>query len=137
MKIITFALPALFLVTSAVAAPAATSMQIEQMVSRAVEADTNHDGMLTRAEWQTWRVAQFARFDRDGDGYLTNADVPAIAAGQMASKMQAARAAFDANHDQRLSREEFVSGPMLVFDQIDLDHNGVIDGHEIALAKGR
>ncbi|CAL4869652.1 hypothetical protein MMA231_03944 (plasmid) [Asticcacaulis sp. MM231] len=137
MKIVIFALPALFLVTSAVAAPAATKVQIEQMLSRALEADTNHDGMLTRAEWQTWRSAQFARFDRNGDGYLTDADVPAMAAGQMAPKMQAARAAFDTNHDQRLSRDEFVRGPMRVFDQIDLDHNGVIDGHEIARAKGR
>ncbi|ESQ82417.1 hypothetical protein AEAC466_17505 [Asticcacaulis sp. AC466] len=137
MKIITFAFPALFLVTNAVAAPVATSAQIEQMVSRAMEADTNRDGMLTRAEWQAWRSAQFTRFDRNGDGYLTNADVPAIASGQMAPKMQAAIAAFDANHDGRLSRDEFVNGPMLVFDQIDLDHNGVLDGHEIALAKGR
>ncbi|MDV6332899.1 EF-hand domain-containing protein [Asticcacaulis sp. 201] len=137
MKIVIFALPAFFLVTGAVAAPAATPAQIEQVVSRAMEADANHDGMLTRAEWQTWRATQFARLDRNGDGYLTDADVPAIAAGQMVPKIQAARAALDANHDGRISRDEFVNGPMLVFDQIDLDHNEIIDGREIEQAKGR
>jgi hypothetical protein len=138
MRYALLTLPIFFIAGAALAVPSASPAQVQQMVDRVMQADSNHDGMVTRAEWQTWRAAQFSRFDRNHDGYLSKADVPAFATGGRKCELfQEAMTDFDVNHDQRLSHDEYVSGPMLAFDQIDLDHNGIINGYEIKQAKAR
>jgi Ca2+-binding EF-hand superfamily protein len=138
MRYALLTLPLYLLAGVAMAAPSASPAQIQQMVDRVMQADSNRDGMVTRAEWKTWRAAQFGRFDRNHDSYLSKADIPTFAmGGRKGDLFKEAMTDFDINHDQRLSHEEFVSGPMLAFDQIDLDHNGVIDGYEIKQAKAR
>jgi Ca2+-binding EF-hand superfamily protein len=48
---------------------------------------------------------------------------------------------FDANRDGKVSRDEFVGGPTLVFDRADANHDGVLTTGEIdaavAAAKAR
>ncbi len=93
--------------------------------------------MITRAEWLDFRAGQFTRFDRNGDGVISGDDVPALLRGrQQGSRLQDAMTELDANRDGRISQAEFTGGPAPVFDQVDRDHNGVIDGFEIKQAKG-
>jgi Ca2+-binding EF-hand superfamily protein len=48
------------------------------MAGRLMEADANHDGLVSRAEFHLWRQSQFLRIDRNGDGFLSREDVPAL-----------------------------------------------------------
>ena len=97
-------------------------------------ADANHDGMITRNELIAWRNAEFDRFDRNHDGYIDISDAPRFAA-QARARLDEARTAFDLNHDGRISRAEFASGPTPMFDMADLDHNNVLDAYELKQLK--
>lgn len=121
----------------ALQAPAISPDQLRQAINRVKEADSNHDGMITRAEWQTYRAAQFSRFDRNGDGILSEADRPRLVGRRDGGRLAEMMALLDQNHDGKVSRTEFVNGPMPAFDQVDLDHNGVVDGYEIKQAEAR
>lgn len=125
------------LTAGAVAAQPVAGDRIDDMLAHIMEADVNHDGMITRAEWLDFRAGQFSRFDRNGDGAVSQDDVPALLRrGQRGSRLQDTMTELDANHDGRISRAEFTGGPTRIFDQVDRDHNGVIDGFEIKQAKG-
>ncbi|MFT4076558.1 MAG: EF-hand domain-containing protein [Asticcacaulis sp.] len=117
--------------------PAISPEQMQQAINRVKEADSNHDGMITRVEWQTYRTAQFSHFDRNGDGVLSEADRPRLAGRRNGGRLAEMMALLDQNHDGQVSRAEFVNGPMPAFDQADLDHNGVVDGYEIKQAETR
>jgi Ca2+-binding EF-hand superfamily protein len=101
------------------------------------KADTNGDGSITREEFRVARTEQFARFDRNGDGYLDSNDVPkrALARREQNGGGGMLSGQFDANGDGKVSKDEFVNGPTLIFDRSDADSNGVLDAKEIAAAK--
>lgn len=131
------ALSGMALLAGTAAAQPAAGDRIDDMLAHIMEADVNHDGMITRAEWLDFRAGQFTRFDRNGDGVISGDDVPALLRGrQQGSRLQDAMTELDANRDGRISQAEFTGGPAPVFDQVDRDHNGVIDGFEIKQAKG-
>ena len=102
-------------------------------------ADVNQDGSVSREEFLAARADQFARFDRNSDGYIDSNDVPKRLAqrrqqnggggGEMLKEQ------FDGNGDGKVSKEEFVNGPTLMFDRADADSNGVLDAKELAAAK--
>jgi hypothetical protein len=111
--------------------------QMSAMLERVMKADSNADGFVSRTEWLAYRAEQFTRFDRNKDGYLTESDVPGFMrnSDKGAMLIQTIKD-FDANHDGRLSRDEFVHGPTLAFDAIDRDHNDILDPQELKQAKG-
>ena len=114
----------------AFAQPSLSPEQSQRMIEHIIEADANHDGMITRNELLVWRNAEFDRFDRNHDGYIDDDDAPRFAP-QAKARIAEARAAFDANHDGRISRAEFASGPTPMFDKADLDHNNCLDPYEL------
>jgi hypothetical protein len=81
------------------------------MAGRLMEADANHDGLVSRAEFHLWRQSQFLRIDRNGDGFLSREDVPALLSGRVGPRLDALVEAFDTDGDHRVSRAEFVEGP--------------------------
>lgn len=97
-------------------------------------ADLNHDGRITRTEFATARLRNFDRLDRNGDGVISAADLPAFARSR--PRLQQAfrdfMAAADANHDGQVTRDELAKAPLTAFDRGDTNHDGVIDATEMA-----
>jgi Ca2+-binding EF-hand superfamily protein len=104
---------------------------ISQMLANAEE---NGDGKITRAEFANARARLFAKFDRNGDGFLSKEDVPQGLLGRRrgGDRLQQAMTMLDKNGDGRISRDEFVNGPGLLFSRADANHDGVIDAQELA-----
>ncbi|WP_129775180.1 EF-hand domain-containing protein [Peristeroidobacter soli] len=126
-------MPRLFVSTALLillSAPAMAQMRGEGIFERA---DTNHDGSVTREEFLAARAAQFAKFDRNSDGYIDSADVPERLAKRRGGDFLATQ--FDADGDGKVSKEEFVNGPTTLFDRADTDKNNVLDAKELAAAK--
>lgn len=100
-------------------------------------ADANNDGSVTKEEFITALGQKFARLDRNSDGYIDSSDVPKRLAerrkqnggGEMVGGQ------FDADGDGKVSKDEFVNGPTLIFDRADTDKNNVLDAKELAAAK--
>ena len=115
-------------------APAMAQMRGEGIFERA---DTNNDGSVTRDEFVAARAAQFAKLDRNSDGYVDGNDVPK----RLAARRQQNGGGdflvgqFDADGDGKVTKEEFVNGPTLIFDRADTDKNNVLDAKELAAAK--
>lgn len=102
-------------------------------------ADTNKDGVVTRAEFLAARAAAFSKYDRNGDGFVDAADFPSRlrARRNAGQRLEALVDYFDTDGDKRISRAEFVDGPTLVFDRADSDHDGQLSKAEIAALRGR
>jgi EF-hand domain pair/EF hand len=100
------------------------------LLDRMAGADANHDGNITKPELIAFRTANFARIDRDGDGFMTNNDIPSFLQGRLPIDIPALTRQFDANKDGKVSRDEFVNGPTFIFDRADTNHDGVLTAGE-------
>jgi len=100
-------------------------------------ADTNGDGIITRAEFLAARERGFTRLDRNGDGYIDKSDMSGRLAGRRKAQERLAEmvARFDKDGDGRISKSEFVDGLAPLFDLVDSDHNGELSKEEVAAAK--
>lgn len=100
------------------------------------QADTNHDGKISRDEFLAARAAQFDRLDRDHDGYLAETDAAALPERAQRGFHMLLNVA-DTDGDGRVSRAEWNAMPARGFDRIDANHDGVLDADELAQAKQR
>ena len=98
-------------------------------------ADADHDGKVTRQEFTAARAEQFAKLDRNGDGFVDDTDG---GVGGRAKRQQAAaaiRARLDTDGDGKVSKEEFASAGTPLFDRFDTNHDDVLDEKEIDTAR--
>lgn len=103
---------------------------------RFAQADTNHDGRISRDEFLAGRQARFARADRNGDGFISDDDLPPFVrsnAGMM-QKVHAMEQAADLDGDGRVSRAEFQQAGERLFATADTNHDGFIDQAEMSRA---
>jgi Ca2+-binding EF-hand superfamily protein len=99
------------------------------------QADANHDGKVTKQEYNDARAALFARMDRNGDGFIDDADAREGANERGQRAAAAMRGRIDSNGDGKVSKEEFVNAPTTVFDKFDADQNGELDAKELEAAR--
>lgn len=107
----------------------------DQALERMREADINHDGAISRAELLATRKSEWQRFDRNGDGYFSQDDLPAFLRDRWnGGRLAQMRTSFDANGDGRISQAEFVDGPTPAFDMADTNHDGRVTEAELKTA---
>jgi Ca2+-binding EF-hand superfamily protein len=105
-------------------------------------ADYNGDNTVTRAEVEQLRTEEFNWRDRNGDGFLDRADASptrqrmAELRGDDERPRRGRRgmARLDANDDQRISLEEFVSGQGRMFERLDTNGDDAISPDELDAA---
>jgi Ca2+-binding EF-hand superfamily protein len=95
-------------------------------------ADANHDGQVTKQEFTDARAALFARLDRNSDGVIDDADGGGRQGGQRAAAL---RERLDTSGDGKISKDEFLNSPSLLFSQFDADKNDVLDAKELEAAR--
>ncbi|MHA6288290.1 EF-hand domain-containing protein [Maricaulis sp. CAU 1757] len=112
-------------------------------------ADSNADNSVTREELDALQTEMFAWMDRNGDGFLDEADQSPVrrrlaelreddgeegrrhrrGRGERPSHLRA-----DSNEDNRISRAEFMASQTTMFERLDADGNGVISPDELDAA---
>src|SRR3569833_1577077 len=92
------------------------------------KSDTNGDGIITKAEFTTARAKMIDRQDCNHDGYLTKDDKPrfSLRRNTNGDRLQQMMLMLDKDGDGRVSRDEFVNSPGLLFDHADTNHDGQI-----------
>jgi len=118
---------------------AAAMAQDRQGLGLLGEADANKDGTVTKAEYLEARAQQFAKLDRNADGYIDDADSPTRAEGQPQRNRRGERmrAQLDADKDGKISKSEFADAPAPAFDRADADKNGVLSAQEIEALRSK
>ncbi|MCW4461288.1 hypothetical protein OK349_06185 [Sphingomonas sp. BT-65] len=126
------------------------------MADRAMErADTNGDGMISKAENRTMVEARFARMDANGDGTISaderrmgrgmgkgkraRAQAAGETMGAMPGKMKAGRAmkSADGDGDGAISKAEFDAQSAERFTKLDANGDGKIDATEMQAQRGK
>jgi len=121
------------------AAPASAQLMGGDPMSAFEGADTNHDGLVTRAEFLASRNARFDKMDRNGDGFVSRDDFGMILKlrPQAGQKLDAFIRQADGNGDGKVSRAELAHAPTPIFDMADANHDGQVDKAELAAAAER
>lgn len=105
--------------------------------------DANHDGVVTKKEFDDFHDKKFKEMDANHDGKITREEMEAFhqkVSGQMREQMREQfKKRFeeaDANHDGALSKEEAKKMPFVAehFDEIDANHDGKVTMDEIEVA---
>lgn len=122
-------------IMGAAPAVAQTAADRAAIIERLSQADADGDGAITRAELIASRAANFARLERNGDGVLSDADIPVfLQATSAGAQFNLLKTQFDANRDGKITRDELVKGPTVFFDLADANHNNVVTDAELKAA---
>lgn len=117
---------------------AAFALLIAMGVAGAAEAqmrspDTNHDGVVSRAESQAGSDARFKRMDANKDGVVDAAELAKVKSfiGSRSPKMIQMLDRLDANGDGKVTKAEADAAHKLSFDKTDANHDGQLDKAEL------
>jgi len=82
--------------------------------------DTNHDGVISRAEYQAWVDGRFDRLDGNGNGVVTTDEIAQSPATQQRSERQAERFVkrFGGKDATQVTKADFEAREMARFDRI-------------------
>ena len=94
--------------------------------------DANKDGKVTRAEFDTAAAAQFEKFAKGGG--ITRDGFYQMAAEKVRDMQTRRFARLDANHDGKLTLDEFEAPQKKMFARLDTNHDGSISKDEIMAA---
>lgn len=130
-----------FILAAAVAlaaTPALAQANDQRLLDRIAQADTNHDGVVSKQEFIAMRAQQFDRLDPNGDGVVTPQERPRLFNGKFGNAGGGeVLAHLDANGDGKIERDEFVNGPTLLFDKVDANGDGGVTTAELEAAKAQ
>lgn len=98
--------------------------------------DTDHDGAVTRKEFDAFHEQHFRQMDANHDGKISREEHEARHqrfAGEMRERLKQRFSQADASKDGALSKEEAKQMPMVAahFDEIDTNHDGKVSLDEI------
>lgn len=104
--------------TDAAATPAGHRADVRQRFFDQI--DTNHDGVISRAEYQAWVDSRYAKLDSNGDGSVDAQEI--IASPAVAQRVQARAEGFVKRYDTsgtgKVSRSDFEAKEMARFDRL-------------------
>ncbi len=114
---------------SATAAPATTQRAWRQQ-RFFDKLDTNHDGVVSRAEYQAWVDSRFAKLDSNGDGVVDANEIAASPA--VAERVQKRAEGFVKRYDQsgtgKVSKADFEAKELSRFDRLSNGADTVTEG---------
>lgn len=97
---------------------AARRAQFEQAMLDKI--DTNHDGVISRAEYQAWVDSRFAKLDDNGNGVVTADEIAHSAATQQRDERRAEQFVkrFGGKDATQVTKSEFEARQMARFDRV-------------------
>jgi hypothetical protein len=102
------------------AAPAPGSRHAERRQQFFDKIDTNHDGTISRAEYQAWVDSRFDKLDSNGDGSV-NADEVAtspVAVNRVQKRAEGFVKRYDTTGSGTVSKSDFEAKEMQRFDRL-------------------
>ncbi|MEO1264316.1 MAG: EF-hand domain-containing protein [Pseudomonadota bacterium] len=101
------------------------------------QADANNDGRITQDEATAASDARFARFDRNSDGKLDQADREAFQQETRDYRVERFLHRFEAREAGSIARSAFMTRAEERFARRDLNNDGVLRGGELRRGRGR
>lgn len=105
------------------------------------EADTDHDGALTKEEMSAWRMNRLGAADADKDGFISANELSEHRAAMMKANQDKHFARFqerfDANKDGKVSLDEIKAFEPPFFEKADTNHDGKLSAEELKAAHPR
>ena len=82
--------------------------------------DTNHDGLISRAEYQVWLDSRFAKLDTNGDGVVSAQEIEAAPATAARVQERAERFVkrYDTSGSGNVTKADFEAKEMGRFDKL-------------------
>ena len=104
-----------------------------RFMSMYADADANHDGNVTRAEFDAARGARFSQLDTDHNGVLSASERPRWGGGpsRPATPGSPHHMQADANGDGSVTRAEYDAETTRMFQHADANGDGVITHAEL------
>ncbi len=98
--------------------------------------DADGDGVVTRAEFDTFRIERLAGLDADGDGAVTFEEAKAFRQAQREQRARERYARLDTNGDGTVSTDEAASRHERLFGFLDRNDDGNVSRDELPRRRG-